>query len=201
MLTRKTATIAALAAALMTTVLVGTGVADRFMADATAVAVVDVERVFNELKEREAIEADLQGRAEQLKQQEQERAAEINRLRADLDILVPGNPNYESKLEELERKALEFQAWRQFHNQKLNRERGTEIEMLYRKMLDSIGRVASQQGFDLVLFKEKPADFRNAKPEALPTLIQVRKVLWSKDALDLTDQTIVSMNNDFANMN
>jgi len=165
----------------------------------TSVAVVDVQLVFESLKEKVQIEADLKGRLEQLNQDEQDRKRELEELKSDLEILAPDTPAYNEKQAKLEQSAIELQAWRTFQTQKLNRERGLQIERLYRKLLDAIGRISQQNGYDLVLFKEKPVDFRGTKPEALNTLIQVRKVLWSSDELDLTDQIIQLINNEFSN--
>ena len=165
----------------------------------TATAVADVQLVFESLKEKMQIEADLKSQLEQLNQEEQIRKQKLQELKSDLEILAPDTPAYNEKQSSLEQKAIELQAWQGFQTQKLNRERGLQIERLYRKMLDAIGRLAKQNGYDLVMFKEKPANFRGAKPEALNTLIQVRKVLWAAEELDLTDQIIQMMNNEFNN--
>ncbi len=166
----------------------------------TAVAVVDIQIVFESLKEKVQIEADLKSRLEQLNMDEEGQKQELQELRSDLEILAPDTPAFNEKQNALEQKAIELQTWRAFHTQKLNHERGLQVERLYRKTLDGIGRVAQQNGYEIVLFKEKPADFRGAKPEALNTLIQVRKVLWSADKLDLTDEVIQLMNNQYSNM-
>lgn len=165
----------------------------------TAVGVADVQLVFESLKEKMQIEADLKTRLESLNTDEQNRKQELQELKSDLEILAPDTPAYDEKQNKLEQNAIELQAWRTFQTQKLNHERGLQIERLYRKMLDAIGRIGQQEGYDVILFKEKPADFRGAKPEALNTLIQVRKVLWSTDDLDMTDQVIQLMNNEFNN--
>lgn len=158
----------------------------------TATGVIDVQMVFESLKEKMQIEADLKSRLEQLNLQEQEQKQNLQELKSDLDILAPDSPAYNEKQNQLEQKAIELQTWRTFQTQKLNRERGLQIERLYRKLIEAVGTVAEQNGFDLIMFKEKPVDFRGAKPEALNTLIQVRKVLWSAPDLDLTDQVTQS---------
>lgn len=165
----------------------------------TAVAVADVQTVFESLKEKMQIEADLKTRLEQLNQEEQKQKTDLQSLKSDLEILAPGTPAFNEKQDQLEQKAIELQSWINFQTQKLNRERGMQIERLYRKMVEAIGRVAQQGGYDAVLFKERPVDFTGAKPEALNTLIQVRKVLWSADELDITDQVTQMMNNEFTN--
>ncbi len=165
----------------------------------TAAAVADIQLIFESLKEKMQIEADLKSQLEQLNQVEQERKQELQELKTDLEILAADTPAYNEKQDKLEQNAIELQSWRTFQTQKLNRERGLQVERLYRQVLDAVGRIATQNGYDIVFFKEKPVDFRGSKPEALNTLIQVRKVLWSADDLDLTDQVIQLMNNEFSN--
>ena len=63
-----------------------------------------------------------------------------------------------------------------------------------------IGRVAKENGYDVVLYKEQEPDFQNVKAEAINQMIQLRKVLWSADDLDLTDQAVTRMNNEYKNM-
>ena len=166
----------------------------------TAAGVIDVQMVFESLKEKMHIEANLKSRLEQLNLDEQEQKQNLQEIKSDLDILAPDSPAFNEKQNQLEQKAIELQTWRTFQTQKLSRERGLQIERLYRKLIESVGTVAKQNGFDLILFKEKPVDFSGAKPEALNTLIQVRKVLWSASDLDLTDQVTQLMNNEFSNM-
>lgn len=165
----------------------------------TAAAVVDVQAVFEALEEKLQIEANLKSRLEGLNLDEQDRKRALDELKSDLEILAPETPAYNEKQAKLEQNVIELQAWRTFQTQKLNQERGIQVERLYRKMLEAVGTIGRENGFDLILFKEKPADFRGAKPEALNTLIQVRKVLWSADDLDLTDEIIQRMNNQYRN--
>lgn len=166
----------------------------------TAVAVVDLVALFDALKEKMQIEADLKARLDKVMQEEEERKTALKKMQDDLSILAPATPAFEQKQNELEKGAIEMQAWMKFENNKFNRERAVRIEALYRKMLEAIGQVAKQNGCDVALFKERPVNFSNAKPEDLQRLIESRKVLWSADELDLTEQVVQKMNNEYANM-
>lgn len=163
----------------------------------TAVAVVDLSAVLNKLEEKTTIEADLQVQTQQLKQEQTTKEQEINQLRADLDVLSPDSEAYQTKQNTLEEKAVELQAWTAYQTQKLNRQAADQIERLYRKMLDAVEQTAKARGADLVLFKEQAVNFRGAKREQLPLLIQNRKVLYSAPDLDLTDEVLALMNNQY----
>ena len=165
----------------------------------TRVAVCDVQQIFENLKEKVQIEADLQAMAEQLKEEEQQRGGMLRDLQHDLDLLIRDSEDYNGKIGEIERAAMELQVFRGLITQRINRERALKTGYLYRKMLDAIGSVAKESAYDLVLFKERPANFRDTKREAINTAITLRKVLWAANELDLTEQVITKMNNTFMN--
>ena len=165
----------------------------------TALAVVDVQKTFDSLSEKVQVEADLQSAADKIKQEELDRQKDLKQLQEDLGILARNTPAFTQKSDELEKKVVEFQAWRNWQTAKLSRERGVRIEDIYRKLTDAIGRVAKESGYDMVLFKEGPIRFPADKPEQISAMVQVRKVLWAADDLDLTEQVIQKMNNEYKN--
>ncbi|NJL30669.1 MAG: OmpH family outer membrane protein [Phycisphaerales bacterium] len=165
-----------------------------------AAAVVDVLKLFDSLAEKVQADADMQTRADRLQQEGQERERKLQDLQKDLEVLAaPGSAAHTQKQDELEKQAIEFQTWRNFQSQKLQRERAVRYEQLYRKMTDSLGKLSKENGFDIIFFKEGAFDTRNVKPEQLGTVIQLRKVLWASDDLDLTDMLVQRMNNEFKN--
>jgi Skp family chaperone for outer membrane proteins len=165
----------------------------------TALAVVDVQKSFDSLSEKVQVEADLQSAADKIKQEELDRQKDLKQLQEDLGILARNTAAFTQKSDELEKKVVEFQAWRNWQTAKLSRERGVRIEDIYRKLTDAIGRVAKESGYDMVLFKEGPIRFPADKPEQISAMVQVRKVLWAADDLDLTEQVIQKMNNEYKN--
>lgn len=165
----------------------------------TAVAIVEVQRVIDSLKEKVAIEAQMQQHNEQVQKEKTDRERAVKQMQDELQLLTPGTENHRKKLEAAERAVIELNAWLQFENNKLVRERGTQIEALYQKMLKATADVAKSNGYQIVLFGEGPADFRAENPQQLSTLIQIRKVIWYDPALDITDMVTQKMNNDFQN--
>jgi len=166
---------------------------------ATGVGVVDVQKAFDALKEKTQVEAELQSAADLVKTEDQRRTTKLNDLQNDLKVLAAGTPPYEKKQEELERAALDRQVWLQFQQAKLNRERALRIEAIYKRMIDAVGRVATANGFKVVLFKEPDVNLSQiTKPEQISAVIGARKVLWSSDELDLTEQVTTKLNNEFS---
>ena len=177
--------------------LAGAGATTAFQAQPTAVAVVDVQQVFNTIKERTQMRAELQDRAQKLEQQEKSRRQKIEQLRQQLNAQAPGTAAYKDTQDKLRKSAIERQVWVKFQQRQLNLERGLLVEKLYRRVLDTVGKIASERGFDLVLYKSGDPDFQYQKPEQLLSQIAVRKVLYAEDGTDITDQVVQRLNNEF----
>ena len=173
--------------------------AGRTQAQPTAVAVVDLKALLENLDERTAREADVTRERERLQQEAEQRRQEIQQLRNDLDVLKPGTETFENKQADLQKTAIELNVWTQYQQQRVNRETGLMIEDLYRKCLDAIGEAAGDMGCDAVFFKEASPDFSYENPQQLSTQIQVRKLLWSSDRIDITDAVAQRMNNAYNN--
>lgn len=188
-------TVLAVIVAVALIALAGAGASTAMQAQPTAVAVADVQAIFNSLKEKTALEAELRSRGEQLQQQEQEKRNAIAQLRQDLGVLNAGSDAYRQKEEQLTEAAIALRVWAELEQQKLNRERVLQIESLYRQTMDAVAQVAQDSGYDVVLFKESAPEFDAENPQQLSTLIQVRKVLYAADSIDITSQVIQRMNN------
>lgn len=177
--------------------LAGAGAQQAMQAEPTAVAVVDLERVFDQLEEMSALEADANSKAEQIQKQAEEKRQEVQQLQSDLGLLKAGTEEHRQAQEEVEMAAIEFRTWLQFQKQKLERERGVMVEGLYRKTLDAVEQVADGSGYDLVLYKARTTDLNFESARDLAQRIQARKVLYADDALDITDEVVQRMNNTY----
>lgn len=169
---------------------------------ATAVATVDITRVYRSLKERESVMADGKRRVEVLRQMKDQQDAEIEKLGQEWDTMrrmSSSGAEAVKKLEsQLEQKAVEYRVKQETESLRAQMSTATAIERLYRKMLDTSGRVAEDNGYDLVLFDEPIPDFRRVPPQQMDAALGSREVLWARESLNLTDQVITRMNNEYA---
>jgi Skp family chaperone for outer membrane proteins len=163
----------------------------------TVIAVVDVKKVLDNIKENVQVQAEVQSLVDGLEADAASRQKELKKMQEDLQLLPPDGAEYSRREADLEQKVVYFKAWREFEQRKLDHERTLRWELLYKRMLDAVGRVAQQNGADLVLYKEAVPDFRNAEPRQVSEAIQLRKVLWAGDDLDLTSQVVQMMDNDY----
>jgi len=191
--------LAAVAVAFGTTTLVSNLSAQANKKPGTPVAVVDIEKVFNELQERGAVEASIQSKIAELQKWEQEKRKEIAALQSDLELMKAGTDAYDQTREKLRKALIELRVELEVGQRQVEQEKALQLEGLYLKMIDTVGQVAQQQGFELVMFKDNTPPMRGANQQQIAALIQVRKCLYAADHLDLTDQVKQKMNNDFNN--
>lgn len=161
----------------------------------TAVAVVNMERVFDSLREKTEIEAQMRARAERLNREQEQRHRNIQQLRQDLEVLAPGSEAYTQKEAEMREAVMAFRLWTELEHQQLEIDRGLHLEGLYRRTLEGIRETASERGYDLVLYKESPLQLQGGDPAEVQQQIALRKVLYANDSIDITDDVVQRMNN------
>jgi len=199
-MTRRTSFIVAAFAAVVLAAWVGAYAQNTLQAKPTAVAVVDVEQVLNQVKEKTALEAQFRAMGEKFQSEEKQRKAELADMQSALDALPEGK-DYDKKQEELQKKVLELQVFVQFSQQKLAAERTLQIETLYRKTNQTVEAMAKEAGFDLVLYREAEIKTRGANLQQMMGQLANRKIIYASDEINITDEVITRMNNDFAAAN
>lgn len=195
----KLTNVAVIAAALLMTLWAGAQATSMLSARPTAIATVDVGRIYNALEEKKQIDAELKTLQNQIEQDDAARVETLRQLDADLKVVVPDSPAFKQKRSELEFKVIETEAWRELKKRQLGSEQAIQKEKLYRKIVAAVGDVATNSGYDAVLYRERDVDFKGANSQQIDALIALRKVLWCKDELDITDLVTQKMNNDYAN--
>lgn len=184
-------------AAAMSLVLLAGARAGQMMAQPTSVACVDLERIFKEVKEKAQIEVDLKGKAEKFEAQRKEREDKMKKVQDDLAMLNPQNPAHQAKFDEANKLVMENQVWEQWQMQQLQRENLVQVQGLYVKIVEATEKLGKDAGIDIILYKEAMPDFKQVKASDMSQVIRSRKVVYCKDSLDLTQQVITAMNNEF----
>lgn len=164
-----------------------------------SVAVVDLEGVFKNLAERTAIEADIKTKSSEIEKWEQEKTKELIQLRNDYDILDKDSQNARDLEKEIRRKVIALRVEKEDRVQTIQREAALNMENLYRKLLGATETVANAGGFQVVLTKESTPRLTGANQQQVLQVIQQRKLLYANPSLEITQQVLQKMNNDYAN--
>lgn len=160
----------------------------------SATAVVDLQKLYESLKEKVRVDADFKTREEAFRTENEAREKRIKELNETLKDIQIGSPQHANMQGQLEKLVADHRVWVAIESGKINRDRAKWIKEIYEKMLNAIEAVAAQKKFDLVLFKAPTIDFTEARSDQIRQIIRTRKVLWSIDELDLTDMVIQKMN-------
>ncbi len=167
-------------------------------AQPTALAVVDMQKVFNDSSEKKQIEADINRLGEQNEVAKNDMVAKLRGMDEDLKLIHPNETQQlEDKRKEIRRAAVQMKVEYEARRQEIGREGVIRIENLYRKILSAAGDVAETNGYDLVLYKETE-DMLNAENfQQIINMISARKVLWSSEEVDITEQVSTRLNTAF----
>lgn len=180
---------------IMTNVFVSLNAQQGISVQPTRVAVVDVQKVFQDLQERNAIEAEITSKAEQVQKEDQQKQQEIRTLKSDLDILHPDSAEYKASRAKLEQKLIALRVWKEYMQRQIESEKTIQMEKLYKRVVDGIGVYAKSVGYDVVLYKDSEQDLRGKSTQQLAALIQVRKMLYANSNLDITAVVTQRLNN------
>ena len=164
----------------------------------TAVAVIDLQQVMSQVKEAQALQAEAQARGQDIQAEEERRRQEIQQLSGELDLFPPGSEQWEQKEQEVRKKLIELEVWLEHTRQQAQREQARQIAQLYQKAADTAGAVAADNGFDMVIQEGAlPEQLDNLNRQQLSNVLSNRKVIWARDGMEITQQVITRMDNQF----
>ncbi len=169
----------------------------------TVVATVDMQLVMNGLSERADLQVDLAANSQAIESEEKRRAEEIERLAKELEDVVDESRRT-SLQDELDLKILQRMAWLRFTQQEIDIEKSLMLENLYRSMQSAAKELAEIEGIDIVIIDDSGQGFDLLPNSQLSREGQVaqqmtsRRVLYRDSAIDISEDLIIRMNNDYA---
>ena len=169
----------------------------------TVVATVDMQLVMGGLSERADLMVDLAANGQAIGEEEKMRAEEIERLAKELEDVVD-DQRRTSLQDELDLKILQRMAWLRFTQQEIDIEKSLMLENLFRSMQSAAKELAEIEGIDLVIIDDAGQQFDLLPKSQLSREGQVaqqmtsRRVLYRDSAIDISEELIIRMNNDYA---
>ncbi|MCA9273725.1 MAG: OmpH family outer membrane protein [Phycisphaerales bacterium] len=184
--------VAAIAAAL------GAGVAQSRLAAPTTVAVIDIDRLSTSLEEfkvpREQFISKQNTWTEELKGLQTRLAS----LDEELELIPEDNMDARiNKVIQRTTVESEIKTKSQLFQQASDLEQAKLFKRMYDKIEDGASRIAQRDGVDVVLVDDRifkiPANNRAAQAD----LLNSKKVLYASESVDLTDELLTMLNNEF----
>lgn len=167
----------------------------------TSIAMLDLARLMNSLNELKDRNDQTLVRGKGMKEKLDEIANQIKAIEAELKDVIPK----EDKTRRLERVAQKFEleatleARAKGYNRMIDLDHGDILNDLYPKALAAAKDFASKNGYDVVIMDDRPIPLPDAGTvKDYNEVIQRKRVIYAKDGMDITEQVITLMNNEYA---
>ena len=164
---------------------------------ATTVAVVDMDKLFKEFQQTKEFNDRLSTKQDKFRQEAKTKVDRIELLRAELENFNPGSKDYQQRDDQLLILATEFEAFNKLSGERLKREFREWTENIYQQLLDTVGQVAQQLGYDLVLYMDSVEIQQGDDFAAVLAKIRQRKVLYARESINITQQVLKTANDKF----
>jgi Skp family chaperone for outer membrane proteins len=166
----------------------------------TAVAVIDVGRLTDEIDEAGEWDMKLEALQSSMNSEGQEAQAAMERRLKESEETEDLEKRQEIR-DEVALMQLQLEQWAKFKGQELDRERSLKWQSIYRNLRREAQKVAEADGYELVLVNDSAGEIRTqagaqaSMEQQVLTQILNRRILYSGSTIDITDQVIVRMNN------
>lgn len=159
----------------------------------TRVAVCDIVDVFNNYQRAKDLTAQLNERQKAIKAESEKRAKTIDSLRVEIEGLKPGSKEYEQRVNEMQRLAIERKAYLDYQEALALREHYNLTKEMYSELTDMVASIAKERGYDLVLQLDNE-ELNAPNTQELLRQIHGRKVLYAAGQIDLTATVLGRLN-------
>lgn len=162
------------------------------------VAVCDLVNVFKNYKKVEKLNTQLQEKERELKAEEDRRVKMVSDLSEEIKALAEGSPEYEKRAEEILRRRFELDGWKKTNETLLLKWHYNATRQMFEEIQAVVKQVATERGYDLVLFREADNYQAANTNELLEEVVARRKVLYSNPSLDITQDVLALVNQRYA---
>lgn len=163
----------------------------------TWVGVVDLVRVFNDFEQTKILNVRMEEYKAKLADQRQAREEEIDLEKQTLQGFAPDSAEYHKRAKALKKMMIDYQAWLTVEREYLADEHRIWIEKTYQTVTECIAKVARAKGIQVVITREE-IQGNVQETEVLLKQILNRKVVYWDSSVDLTDEVLLVLNDEFA---
>ncbi len=158
------------------------------------IATLDLERVFNEINRRNQAEADLEQELKRFQRQAEDLRNEAERLKTDLELLVPGTEKYEEAEKQWTAIVLDYRAVVAFIESKLDLVRADARRNIYEAITIAAAKFADANGIDFIVTDDSHLPLQEGNDIQIVQQLALRRVVYANPSFDITDDLIGWMN-------
>jgi Skp family chaperone for outer membrane proteins len=157
------------------------------------IAFVDVARIFKDYKRASEVQQETRTEIQKVEAQLRERFEALKKMRDDLDLLVPGTPEYEQKKRDVDFEAFKLEDEEKQVKQKILENAVKKMNLVYTEIRREAENFALRNNLEAVfMMNDQEIDARSL--EELQVLIASRPVLYREKARDVTDAVLQVLN-------
>jgi Skp family chaperone for outer membrane proteins len=158
------------------------------------VAIVDLEELFEGLKDLDVGRAQLEEHGRALEAEAQRLKDEIAMLQDDLDLYPQGSEKYQETDQRVLEKSFELKGFLRFAEAKMDVKQAELLRDLYAKIKEEVARYAVQYDIDIVLMDDSRELRDVPNRDEMMRQISARRMLYGSDRLDITKDLIEFIN-------
>ncbi|MBI5725569.1 MAG: OmpH family outer membrane protein [Planctomycetes bacterium] len=162
----------------------------------TVVAVCDIDEVNKNYKKTQDLVGISTQRIKDLEKEFKARGEKLDALRNDLAVLKAGSPQYEKAIDDLQKQAIELEAWRKFQEAIIMRDKFRLTKEVYEDVVKAVGDVARSRGVQIVLYRSS-ANIDSRDLNDLIGEMDRRKILYWDSDVDITNEVLTQVNQNY----
>lgn len=168
----------------------------------SVVVTVNLATVLEKLDQRAAAEASLKQMVDSMNAEKESREQAIEKMREKHKNMADG-PEKQALENEILLANRKFEAWARFTVDKLDIEEALLYHDLYRSIKSAAAQLAEAAKYDLVLVDDSQGELSTTAQSRVSRKAQIlqqiasRRMLHVNPAIDITDELVMRMNNEF----
>jgi Skp family chaperone for outer membrane proteins len=163
-----------------------------------AIGTVDLVRIFNDCVQITDLNDIMKQQADEIREEGKQRSTVVDNKQIALSAFQVGTADYEARRKELMQIKAEFNVWVQLAEQNMEQQKFDWTRVIYEKALVAAAEIGKSRGYSAVLqrYDFKPLEGERTV-QALRRQIQDRAVVWSVPEIDITDEVVRRLDDDY----
>jgi len=164
----------------------------------TAIATVDLARLYSGLDEHKAGEKRLEETLKELTAKNEKLGQSVQALQAELENFKPDTPGFFETSKKIEEAIGNYKAYDEFSRKKFEMEKSLLLRNTYQAIKSSLGDICKAQMIDAVFLDDATPPFDPKDTRPVMTQISGRRMLWINPSIDISDVVIKQMNENYS---
>jgi Skp family chaperone for outer membrane proteins len=159
---------------------------------ATKIGLVSVRSVFQNCKKNSDWKTKMTAEQDKVIAELDKLNKEVDALQADLKTRKTGSDDALKLMKDITEKKASLEGQKQYYQEQFKVKDQMWTEKMYVEVLDAVGKIAKQKGYDLVLEKDD-VDLPAASATELMLIIRTHKVLYHNEDMDITSEVLAAV--------